>query len=123
MVQTLLSQYTHDQPEDDVDVADNEIPITLDEWCSCENCIEMENDFECECCRGNAEQIIGKRFGVECYITRTEAFRDVCLNINVLEAAIGALRTFTDDPMEIINRSYRFIVYRQYISWIFGWLG
>ncbi len=124
VVQALLSQYTLDKPEDDVDIAtDNEIPIKLDEWYSCENCIEMENYFECECCRGNAKQIIGKRFGVERCISRTEAFRDVCLNINVLEAAIGAWRTFTDDPMEINNRSYRFIAYRQYISWIFGWLG
>ena len=83
----------------------------------------MENGFERVCCRGDAEQIIGNKFGEEQCISHTVAFRDVCLNINVLEAAIGTWRTFTDEPLQISNRSYRFIAYRQYISWIFGWLG
>ena len=125
VVQALLSQNdTQDQPEENVDFdIDHEVPVTVDQWCSCENCIEMENDFERECCRTNAEQIVGDRFGVERCISRTEAFRDVCLNTNVLEAGIGAWRSFTDEPLQINNRSYRFIAYRQYISWIFGWLG
>ena len=124
VVQALLSQYTQDHPEEDVDfVTDDDVPVTVDQWCSCENCVEMENDFEQVCCRTNAEQIVGNRFGVEQCISRTESFRDVCLNTNVLEAAIGAWRSFTDEPLQVNNRSYRFIAYRQYISWIFGWLG
>ena len=123
VVQALLSQHVPDQQGDDVDfLTDNEI-LTVDDWCSCESCTEMENDFERVCCRGDAEQIIGNKFGDERCISHTEAFRDVCLNTNVLEAAIGTWRTFSDEPLQINNRSYRFIAYRQYISWIFKWLG
>ena len=56
-------------------------------------------------------------------ITLTDGFRDVCLNKNVLEAALGSWREMTEEPIEISNKSYRFIAYRQYISWVFGWLG
>ena len=98
VVQALLSQHNQEQPEDQPgQPSDDDVPPTLDDWCNCQNCKEMENNFECECCRQNAEQIIGDKFGVERCISHTDAFQDVCLNVNVLQAALGTWRTFTDD--------------------------
>ena len=90
--------------------------------CNCEHCAEMENEFEQVCCRANSA-LIGDKFNTEKCIAQTIAFRDVCLNVNVLQAALGTWRTFTDNSLNISNKSYRFIAYRQYISWIYGWLG
>lgn len=90
--------------------------------CTCENCVQMQNDFEQVCCQDNSA-MIGNKLGTEKCIARTSAFRDVCLNVNVLEAALGTWRTFTDNALNISNKSYRFIAYRQYISWVYGWLG
>ena len=61
--------------------------------------------------------------GPEGCITTTTAFQDVCLNTNVLEAALGTWHHLTDQQLQISNKSYRFIAYRQFISWIYGWLG
>ena len=90
--------------------------------CQCENCIEMTNIEERVCCQSSAE-IIGDKVGNNKCISLTDGFRDVCLNKNVLEAALGSWHIITDENLDISNKSYRFIAYRQYISWIFGWLG
>ena len=90
--------------------------------CTCENCVQTQNDFEQACCQDNSA-MIGNKLGTEKRIARTSAFRDVCLNVNVLEAALGTWRTFTDNALNISNKSYRFIAYRQYISWVYGWQG
>ena len=68
--------------------------------CTCENCAEMHNDIEQVCCQANSA-MIGNKIGTEKCIAQTSAFRDVCLNVNVLEAALGTWRTFTDDSLNI----------------------
>ena len=93
-----------------------------DDWCRCENCIQMTNIPERICCKASSEIIADKVESQKC-ISLTDGFRDVCLNRNVLEAALGTWHQITEEPVEISNKSYRFIAYRQYISWIFGWLG
>ena len=93
-----------------------------DDWCRCENCIQMTNTPERICCQASSEIIAEKVESHKC-ISHTDGFRDVCLNRNVLEAALGSWSQMTDEPVEKSNKSYRFIAYRQYISWIFGWLG
>ena len=75
------------------------------------------------CFQSTSEEIIGGKIDNKKCISLTDAFHDVCLNKNVLEAALGTWREFTDEELGISNKSYRFIAYRQFISWIFGWIG
>ena len=82
----------------------------------------MEHALERSCCR-SFSHVIGNKMGPEGCITTTTAFQDVCLNTNVLEAALGTWHHLTDQQLQISNKSYRFIAYRQFISWIYGWLG
>ena len=91
-------------------------------WCTCENCVPMPNIRGRLCCQSTSEEIIGGKIDNKKCISLTDAFHDVCLNKNVLESALGTWREFTDEEIGISNKSYRFIAYRQYISWIFGWL-
>ena len=56
-------------------------------------------------------------------ITETDAFQNVCLNRFVLQAAIGNWNDLTHDNRNFGNKNYRFIAYRQYISWSYGYLG
>ena len=91
-----------------------------DSWCTCGRCDQMENDGVC--CHSIAT-IIGGKFGSEICITLTSGFHEVCLSRNVLEAALGTWRHLTDQPVEIDNRNYIFIAFRQFVSWVYGWLG
>ena len=98
------------------------IPQTNEKWCTCEKCAD-ELDVPQRLCCQSTTQIIGKKFLDKKCISETDAFEDVCLNRNVLEAALGTWKEFTDEEMDTSNKSFRLIAYRQYISWIFGWLG
>ena len=92
-------------------------------WCTCENCVHVPNIPERLCFQSTSEEIIGGKIDNKKCISLTDAFHDVCLNKNVLETALGTWREFTDEELGISNKSYRFIAYRQFISWIFGWIG
>ena len=107
---------------DDIDDENNSSVELEDGWCTCGKCVHMDNPDERVCCR-SFNEIIGDKFGTEKCIAMTTAFRDVCLNKNVLQAALGTWRQLTEQDMQISNKSYRFIGYRQYISWVYGWLG
>ena len=56
-------------------------------------------------------------------ITKTTSFANVCLDKNVLKAAMGAWREFRDETRSPENKNYRFISYKQYIWWSYGYLG
>ena len=56
-------------------------------------------------------------------ITETDAIQNVCLNRFVLQAAIGNWNDLTHDNRNLGNENDRFIAYRQYISWSYGYLG
>ena len=91
-------------------------------WCICEQCVDMENSAERVCCQSIGDTI-GRKFDCKKCISMTPAFQDVCLNRNVLEAALGTWHHLTEQPLEISNKSFRFISYRQFISWVYGYLG
>ena len=78
-------------------------------WRTCENCVHMQNIPERLCCQSTSEVIIGGKIDTKKCISLTDAFHDVCLNKNVLEAALGTSREFTDEELGISNKSYRFI--------------
>ena len=120
-VDERLRDYLQEREGDD----GNEPLVIADpgeDWCRCKNCIQMTNTRERICCQASSEIIAEKVESHKC-ISLTDGFRDVCLNRNVFEAALGSWRQMTDEPVEKSNKSYRFIAYRQYIFWIFGWLG
>ena len=87
-VQERLMQHFSQNESDAIVHSDDESACEDGEWCNCEHCVIMPNDFEQVCCIVNSS-IIGNKFGVEKCIAHTIAFRDVCLNINVLQAALG----------------------------------
>ena len=58
------------------------------EWCTCEQCVHMDNQAERVCCQSIAG-IIGRKFGSQKCVALTVAFEEVCLGRNVLEAALG----------------------------------
>ena len=115
----LLASQDNESSDDDTDEHDN---AGDENWCSCENCVHMEVAMENVCCRSFSDTI-GNKFGIQKCITLTAAFRDVCLNTNVLAAALGTWRHLTEQQLLISNKSYRFIAYRQFISWVYGCLG
>ena len=119
-IQERLRAYITER--DNIENVENVSAEPVENWCRCENCVEMENVMERVCCQSSSD-IIGDKMRYKTCITLTDGFRDVCLNNNVLEAAHGTWRNFTEEPIEISNKSFRFIAYRQYISWIFVWLG
>ena len=115
----LASQEVDSSDDDSGETSTDELE---DGWCTCEKCLHMEQAVDRVCCRSLFDTT-GNKFGSEKCITSTAAFQDVCLNTNVLEAALGTWRHLNEQQLEISNKSYRFIGYRQFISWIYGWLG
>ena len=115
----LLASQDDDENESEYDADDEG---TSEDVCTCEKCVDMEHALERSCCR-SFSHVIGNKMGPEGCITTTTAFQDVCLNTNVLEAALGTWHHLTDQQLQISNKSYRFVAYRQFISWIYGWLG
>ena len=116
----LANQEFKDGDDDPEGIATDELG---DEWCTCEQCLHMEHAVERVCCKCFSD-IIGKKLCCKRCIVLTAAFQEVCLGTNVLEvSALGTWRHFTEEQLEISNKSDRFIAYRQFISWIYGWLG
>ena len=60
--------------------------------------------------------------GKQC-ITETDAFESVCLNKYVLQAAIGTWNDSHHEDRNLENNNFRFVAYKQYISWSYGYLG
>ena len=46
-----------------------------------------------------------------------------CLEGMVLETNLATISRYTRETLEFENTNYRFSVYKQYISWIYGRLG
>ena len=74
------------------------------------------------CCKNPLVLPIEKFNGFDC-ITQSQAFNNVCLNKDVLEAAIGAWQDLNYENMGLANINYRFIAYKQYVWWSYGYLG
>lgn len=92
------------------------------EWCSCGKCEYNIIIKEKVCCR--RPQIFEEDVfdGNRC-IVETDAFASVCLNRFVLQAAIGTWNDNNHENRNLEDRNYRFIAYKQYISWSYGYLG
>ena len=92
-----------------------------EQWCFYLHC-NNSNIKEKICCKNPKTVDNGIFDGKDC-ITTTEAFASVILNMHVLQASIGAWNYNNEDIKELENKNLRFIAYKQYIYWSYGYLG
>ena len=41
----------------------------------------------------------------------------------MLKTCLAAIHNLRGDKHDLCNRSYRFAAYKQYVMWVYGWLG
>ena len=85
--------------------------------CKCVASIE-----ENVCCKNPILSDADDFVGMTC-ITMAETFQTVCLNKNVLKTALSTWNNFYQDGKDLANDNMRFIAYKQFISWTYGYLG
>ncbi|XP_064637204.1 uncharacterized protein LOC135493646 [Lineus longissimus] len=132
-------EYDADDPEAEmqVEVEDDEESeddarrlVDLNYWCSCGNCQIMETALECRCCQTmNVVQqkltdplIEGADF--KC-VTEHPGFEGACLNIWALEVAFLTFKAQQGNhaPDGPNHERYRYVAYRQFVRWCWGFLG
>lgn len=91
-------------------------------WCKCGHCSLKENIVEKICCKNPLILSEDDFEHFDC-ITMATAFTSVCLDRNVLKTALGSWREFRDEKLPLENKNFRFISYKQYIWWSYGYLG
>ena len=83
----------------------------------------METEMESFCCRDTNEVPDNYFEGHKC-ITESESFKMVCLSKPVFDAALSVFNHFRGDSIKNIdNMSYRLAGYKQYIFWVYNYLG
>ncbi|XP_037613535.1 P2X purinoceptor 7-like [Sebastes umbrosus] len=98
----------------------------ISQWCTCGNCAKMPTEPENICCwetqqvKRRMEQLPDN---ISCMIQHP-GLDPVCLNLftmqnayNVYRAEYGALH------QRAIERQYRYLAYRSFVSWCWGFLG
>ena len=70
------------------------------------------------CCK-NLSILPIEKFNEFVCITQSGAFANVCLNKDVLEAV---RRDLSVTHIDLLNINYRFIAYKQYVWWSYGYL-
>lgn len=99
-----------DQPQQPDPEPGNDPP----EWCNCGHCIAMPTQDENKCCSTRARRLC---------ISRTNVFRQLVLDGNVLEIAMR----YREDVLVLNNvrnnENFRHAAYRQYVLWQHGRLG
>ena len=80
-------------------------------WCVCGNCREMDTPRENVCCRRRM------------CVTTFDNFHLLCTEHAVLTVAIHNRADIYADPIDYSPGSYRKAAYRQYILWVYGYLG
>lgn len=94
------------------------------EWCNSSHCV-FHPEMESICCK-NPMILPGEKFQEANCIIETDAFKKVCLDRDVLQTATGSWQDLKGDNINLTNqtnKNYRFIGYKQYIWWSFGYLG
>ncbi|KAK3086150.1 hypothetical protein FSP39_014353 [Pinctada imbricata] len=87
-------------------------PSELPNWCVCGRCSVLETERMNICCKK------------ENCVTKTNIFKDMCLNENVIEIAgiLNYCELFHDSP-SFKQSHYRNQSYRFYVLWQYGKLG
>ena len=92
------------------------------DWCKCGKC-EFSTTLNEEIFYQNP-LVLEKEVcaGEEC-VTATDAFKSECWNKHVLTTALATWDDFYHDNKDLKNKNFRFIAYKQYLSWSYGYLG
>ncbi len=80
-------------------------------WCICFSCVQMPTVDERVCCTKNQS------------VTKFHAFKEVCLDRDILEVNIKAQADHYAEDVEFTTNSYRKAPYRQFTLWKYGKLG
>ncbi|XP_077529113.1 P2X purinoceptor 7-like [Haemaphysalis longicornis] len=93
------------------------------DWCQCGHCTVLANfeERECLCCR-ELGHVVTALSPAGCIMEHAD-FRTVCLNTAVLRVAYFELRARGYPMSDDIHKRYRYTAYRQFVRWLWGWLG
>ena len=92
-------------------------------WCLCGKCKAMDTEAESFCCR-DTNEVPDDYFEGHMCVTESCGFQMVCLSKPVLKTALSALNHYRGDSLENIDKRYfRFAGYKQYIFWVYNYLG
>ena len=83
------------------------------QWCICQHCVKDVQIVE-KVCKNPSILPIEKFNEFDC-ITQSEAFANVCLNKDALEAVSGAWRDISFTHIDLSSISHRFIAYKHYV--------
>ena len=95
------------------------------DWCQCGNCCIEKREIDCLCCQ--EVDALNPKFdeeNVSCIANSTE-FKILCTRKSVLENVLVGLHEIKGDCLEEkwSNRSLRYAAYKQFVWWVFKYLG
>ena len=92
--------------------------IGRNRWCACGKCLPMATEKESICCREVWE--ITLKMGTYVCITDHASFEQVCLDSEVLQTALVAMREvrFEDYQVPDLQRTFQLATYPQFTWWI-----
>ncbi|XP_061918108.1 P2X purinoceptor 7-like [Entelurus aequoreus] len=94
------------------------------EWCTCQNCVNMETVAECVCCSEiEAVTRTMEEEGVKTCIIDHHGFPSVCLDEWVLQTAYYAYKQQYGVLQQQQNERRRHTAYRQFVRFCWGYLG
>ena len=101
----------------------SETRIGHNRWCTCGKCSSMATEKESICCKEVWE--ITLKMETHVCITDHPSFERVCLDPEVLQTALVAMREvrFEDYQVPVPQRTFRLAAYRQFTWWIHTQLG
>ncbi|XP_063080273.1 P2X purinoceptor 7-like [Engraulis encrasicolus] len=100
--------------------------MDVSEWCTCGHCCTMETEAENICCR-EVTVVLNRMQQLESPVhcmTDHPGLHPVCLSIYALQNALNLYqRDFGDIPIRGYGNRCRFLAYRFFVSWCWGYLG
>ncbi|XP_077089985.1 P2X purinoceptor 7-like isoform X1 [Siphateles boraxobius] len=115
-----------DEEQEDVHRS-SRLQVDVSEWCSCGKCITMPIATENICCWEIPKVVVKLRALLQPHPTCMSlhpGLEPVCLDEYALENALNIFRAL-HGPMlvNVYNAQRRYLAYRQFVSWVWGYLG
>jgi len=111
--------------EDCGEINDENVRVGKLNWCKCELCSYENREIDCLCCQ--EVDALNSKFddeNIHC-VTESTGFATLCTNKLVLANVLTGLHETKGDYLEKSwsNRSLRYAAYKQFIWWVFEYLG
>ncbi|XP_055359525.1 P2X purinoceptor 7 isoform X1 [Betta splendens] len=129
---SIVRPYIYD-PESDPDAQEEAVEVTtfrmiqdVSQWYQCGKCQSMPTEAENCCCQEIAQ--VQRRLNQlpnppSCMVDHP-GLEPVCLNVYSLQKEFHIYRAdYGRLPVRGINQRYRFLSYRSFVSWCWGFLG